>query len=65
MLPWIPMSRPGCVLSHATCSAGGCGIAVAFSHADPSGVEVITCLRTPLMKSAKGWTSDVGQYGDQ
>ena len=27
-----------------------------------SALEVKTCLVVPLMKSAKGWTSDVGQY---
>ena len=62
MLPCTPTSPPDPSLSPSTYGTTGSSTKVLCGH-DASGVlEVKTCLVVRLMKSAKGWTSEVGQY---
>ncbi len=48
-------------LSSATTSVSGPWIGSALAHADDNAVEVSTYFFTLLMKSANGWSVDVGQ----
>ena len=61
MLPCTPMSPPGRAFRSRTNSTSPPSITSLPGHSAVSGVEVATYFGTPLMKSAKGWMSLVGQ----
>ena len=61
MLPCTPTSPPRLCLSRSTYGTAGSSTTVVADHDGLSGLDVKTCLVVPLMKSAKGWTSEVGQ----
>ena len=61
MLPWIPMSPPGCCLRSATYTSGEASATVALAHSWSSVRDVNTCFGVVLMNVANGSTSEVGQ----
>ena len=65
MLPWIPMSPPGCCFRAVTYSMTGVVTRLVFAHSWSGVLDVTTCLGVSLMKSANGWMSEVGQYPTQ
>jgi hypothetical protein len=65
MLPWMPMSFPSPCFSSATYSVAEPSTVLELAHSSLSGRLVKTCLGVLLMKLAKGWTSESGQYPTQ
>lgn len=61
MLPWTPITRPGCAFSFASASGSGPSISEQLLQPTSRNVRLATNFGTALMNGANGSIVDVGQ----